>query len=280
MKHEFFFYSGLPRSGGTMLASVMNQHPDLHVTPLSPTVELLYYTEKYFDEQSEAYNADPRVDGKQCVLENIARNYYHSIDKKYIMDNNRAWPNNVGRITRFLTKDPKIVCIVRDVPSILASFIDLLNRNNNPGENFVDRWLLDNNLELTTENRCMYLMQPIGIVNQSLWSMYQGFKKGYRDIMHLVEYNDLVNEPEQTLYDITKFLNINEHKFEFNNIVNVTPVNDVTYNLEGMHSVRPKLQDRKLDVYEILGRKLVEEYSGLEYWRTEKPKHKYSIFKI
>ena len=49
MNHEFFFYSGLPRSGGTMLASVMNQHPDLYVSPLSPTVELLYYTEKYFD---------------------------------------------------------------------------------------------------------------------------------------------------------------------------------------------------------------------------------------
>ena len=52
MKHKFFFYSGLPRAGGTMLASVMNQHPDLYVSPLSPTVELLYYTEKYFDEQS------------------------------------------------------------------------------------------------------------------------------------------------------------------------------------------------------------------------------------
>ena len=110
--------------------------------------------------------------------------------------------------------------------------------------------------------------------------MYQGFKKGYQDIMHIVEYNDLITEPEQTLFDITKFLGIKEHNFEFNNIVNVTPVSDVTYNLEGMHSVRPKLQDRKLDVYEILGKDLVDEYSGLEYWRSYKSNHKYNIFKI
>lgn len=280
MNHEFFFYSGLPRSGGTMLASVMNQHPDLYVTPLSLTVELLYYNKTYFLERSESYEADPRPIGMQCVLENIARNYYFDVSKKYIMDNNRAWPNNVNLIKKFLSKTPKIVCIVRDVPSILASFIDLVNHSNNPGKNFIDRWLLDHNLQLTTENRCMSLMQPIGIVNQSLWSLYQGFKHGHTDLMHIVEYNDLINEPHQTLFDITKWLGIEEHDFQFNNIINVTPVSDASYQLNGMHSVRPQLQDRKLDVYEILGKKLVEEYSGLEYWRGHKSNKKYSIFKI
>ena len=82
MKQEFFFYSGLPRAGGTMLASVMNQHPDLYVSPLSPTVELLYYTEKYFDEGSEAYNANPQPVAKQSVLESLPREYYKNIPKK------------------------------------------------------------------------------------------------------------------------------------------------------------------------------------------------------
>lgn len=280
MKHKFFFYSGLPRAGGTMLASILNQHPYLHVTPLSPTVELLYYTEKYFDEGSEGYAADPQPMGKQSVLENIPRNYYAHIKKPYIMDNNRAWPNNIDRIQRFMEPDPKIVCIVRDIPSILASFIDLVNRSKTPGKNFIDSWLIENNLELTTENRCYYLMQPTGIVNQSLWSMYQGYAKGQAHRMHLVEYDDLVSEPENTLAKIIDFLGIDQHEFNFDNIVNVTPVNDVTYNLEGMHSVRATLQSRDLNPVEILGPELVEYYSGLEYWRKCDSGHKYNVFGI
>ncbi len=281
MKQEFFFYSGLPRAGGTMLASVMNQHPDLYVSPLSPTVELLYYTEKYFDEGSEAYNANPQPVAKQNVLESLPREYYKNIPKKYIMDNNRAWPNNVDRICNFITTKPKIVCIVRDVPSILASFIDLVNRSNNPGDNFIDRWLVDNRMELNTKNRCYYLMQPTGIVNQSLWSMYQGYNNpSVKACMHIVEYDDLVSNPEETLSDIVDFLDIPSYKFVFNNIKNVTPVDDVTYNLEGMHSVRPKLVSRNLDPVEILGIELVREYSKLEYWRESKKTSKIKLFSI
>ena len=281
MKQEFFFYSGLPRAGGTMLASVMNQHPDLYVSPLSPTVELLYYTEKYFDEGSEAYNANPQPVAKQSVLESLPRESYKNIPKKYIMDNNRAWPNNTDRICNFMTKTPKIVCIVRDIPSILASFIDLVNRSNNPGENFIDRWLVDNRMELNTKNRCYYLMQPTGIVNQSLWSMYQGYNNSsVKACMHMVEYDDLISKPDEIMSDIVDFLDIPSYKFVFNKIENVTPVDDVTYNLEGMHSVRPKLASRYLDPVEILGYELVKQYSGLEYWREVVKPSKVKLFSI
>lgn len=278
--HKFFFYSGLPRAGGTMFASILNQHPDLHVTPQSPTVELLYYTEKYFDDGSVGYAADPQPTGKQTVLENISRNYYAHIEKPCIMDNNRAWPNNISRIQQFIEPDPKIVCIVRDIPSILASFIDLINRSTNVGENFIDKWLIENNLELTTENRCYYLMQPSGIVNQSLWAMYQGYAKGHSHRMHLVEYDELVDDPKNTLAKVIDFLGIKKHEFNFDKIVNVTPVNDLTYNLEGMHSVRSRVQSRELNPIEILGPELVEYYSGLEYWRNDKVEHIYNVFGI
>lgn len=279
--HKFFFYSGLPRAGGTMLASVLNQHPDLHVTALSPTIELLYYTEQYFDERSEAYTADPQPAARQALLESIPQTYYSHIDKPYIMDNNRAWPNNVDRIRRFITADPKIVCIVRDIPSILASFIDLVERNHNPGKNFIDSWLLEQGLALTTANRCWYLMQPTGIVNQSLWSMYQGWKDpAIRTSMHLVEYDLLVADPVNTMHGIVEFLGLSPHEFVFDDIKNVTPVDDVAYNLAGMHSVRPQLERRNLDPVAVLGYELVQQYSGLEYWRKPADPNKYMIFGI
>jgi sulfotransferase len=124
-------------------------------------------------------------------------------------------------------------------------------------------------------------MQPTGIVNQSLWSMYQGYNNpSVKSCMHMVEYDDLISNPEETLSDIVDFLDIPSYKFVFNNIKNVTPVDDVTYNLEGMHSVRPKLASRNLDPVEILGPELVREYSGLEYWREVVKPSKIKLFSI
>lgn len=280
MNHDFLFYSGLPRSGGTMLASVLNQHPELHVTTLSPTIELLYYNENYF-ETSDAFLADRNEDGKNRILRSIPQNYYSHIEKKYIVDNSRGWPNNIQRIKDHITPDPKIVCIVRDIPSILASFIDLIHRNNTEGKNFIDKWLIENNLELTTENRCKYLMQPIGIVNQSLWSMYQGYASSESHRLHLVEYDDLVAYPEETLDKILKFYKVTDYKFDFNHIENVTPVDDLmAYGLNGMHDVRPKLQHRHLNVEEILGKSIIDQYSGFEYWRQSSKTNKYKVFGI
>jgi hypothetical protein len=96
----------------------------------------------------------------------------------------------------------------------------------------------------------------------------------------MVEYDNLISNPEETMSDIVDFLDIPSYKFVFNKIENVTPVDDVTYNLEGMHSVRPKLSSRNLDPVEILGPELVREYSKLEYWRKVVKPNKVKLFSI
>jgi sulfotransferase len=195
--------------------------------------------------------------------------YYADIEKKYIIDKNRAWPNNIDRIKKYITKTPKIICIVRDVPSILASFINLIEKNKNSGVNFIDQWLLENNYELTTENRCMYLMQPIGIVNQSLWAFLQAFEKNQQQHLHVVEYEDLMLNPDKVLKGVINCLNIENFNFNFDHIVNSVQEDDTTYNLEGMHTVRSKLEHQKLNTKDIIGQKLIDKYSGLEFWRKQ-----------
>jgi sulfotransferase len=274
MKHEFFFYSGLPRTGSTLLGALLNQHPEIYCSAISPVLECMYYTEQYFLNGSEQYNAFKRPEAVQRVIENVSISYYADIEKKYIIDKNRAWPNNIDRIKKYITKTPKIICIVRDVPSILASFINLIEKNKNSGVNFIDKWLLENNHELTTENRCMYLMQPIGIVNQSLWAFLQAFEKNEQHYLHIVEYEDLMREPDKVLKGIINYLNIESFNFDFDHIVNPVQEDDTTYNLEGMHMVRSKLEHQKLSTKDIIGQKLIDKYSGLEFWREKRKQTK------
>lgn len=274
MNRRFFFLAGLPRSGSTLLAAILNQHPEIYSGLLSPVLEFMYYTEQYFLTKSEQYKVFKRPDAVTNVVKNIPLSYYEDIDKKYIMDKNRAWPNNIDRIKKYITSEPKIVCTVRDMPSILASFIHLIEKNKNNGINFVDRWLIDNNFPLTTENRCMYLMQPIGIVNKSMWSFLQAFEKNYQHHLHIVEYADLMKEPERTMAKITDYLGVDNFNFDYDNIINPVEEDDTEYNLEGMHSVRKKISDQKLDPRKILGDDIIKKFSGLEFWRSNQPKIK------
>lgn len=271
---KYFFYSGLPRAGSTLVGALLNQHPDVYCSALSPVLECMYYTEQYFLKKSEQYNAFKRPHAVTNVVRNVPESYYADIDKNIIIDKSRAWPNNIDRIKKYITPDPKIICMVRDIPSILASFINLIDKNKNEGTNFIDAWLLENGYKLTTENRCMYLMQPIGIVNQSIWSFMQAFEKNEQKHLHIVEYEDLMREPDLVMQNILRYIGADKFNFDYSHISNPVQEDDTIYNLEGMHTVRIKLEHQKLNTKEIIGQKLIDKYSGLEFWRGYKEKIK------
>jgi len=44
-----FFLSGLPRSGSTLLGSLLNQHPEIYATPTSPLADLLCLLDTNFN---------------------------------------------------------------------------------------------------------------------------------------------------------------------------------------------------------------------------------------
>ena len=126
MHKTYFFESGLPRSGSTLLSAILNQNPDLHCGAISPVLEVMYYTEQYF-EGSEQALAYPKPDQHHKIISSVIDNYYSDRNEKYVIDKCRAWTNNVDRIKKYITKTPKILCPVRDVLEILASFIEMIH---------------------------------------------------------------------------------------------------------------------------------------------------------
>jgi sulfotransferase len=41
---QFYFLSGLPRSGSTVLAAILNQHPDMHTSSTSGLLDMMFGT--------------------------------------------------------------------------------------------------------------------------------------------------------------------------------------------------------------------------------------------
>ena len=70
----YFFLSGLPRSGSTLLSSILNQNPDIYCSPEQSLIcDFLYQNEQYFD-ISEEYQSWTNESGKNQILKSVIQN--------------------------------------------------------------------------------------------------------------------------------------------------------------------------------------------------------------
>ena len=86
MNKDYIFVSGLPRSGSTLFKAILNQNPDIHAGAISPVLEVMYYTEQYFNESEQAL-AYPKPPQQHKIISSVIDNYYSDIDKPIICDN-------------------------------------------------------------------------------------------------------------------------------------------------------------------------------------------------
>lgn len=265
MSKTYFFMSGLPRSGSTLLGALLNQHPQIHCGAISPVLELMYYNEQYFL-SSEQFKAYPKPASAQKIVSSVIDNFYHDIDKPYVVDKCRAWPNNVDRIKQYITDNVKIICPVRPVLEILTSFISLIHRN--PEEvSYVDKDLINMGLELTDDNRCDLLMSANGIVDQSLYALSKGIANCHQQHLLLVEYDHLALDTENTMNKIYNWLGIDDYRHDLKNIENKYREDDSVYDLKDMHEVRAVVGKISQPPNQVLSKRTIEKYQGMDFWR-------------
>jgi sulfotransferase len=260
--------AGLPRSGSTLLKSILNQNPKIHCSPISPILELIYYNQQYFltSEQALAY---PKPEQEHLIISNIINQFYSDRKEEIVIDHCRAWVNNLERIKPYITEKPKILCPVRDVLEILTSFITMIHRNRDQ-VSFIDKALIEKNILLTDDNRCDLLMCPVGIVDQSLWAFKEGYRKGDGQYFYNIEYEDLINEPEKTLKGIYDYLELDYFSHDFKKIENRHRERDAEiWGLSDMHDVRKELKKTSPKPEEVLSDYVLNKYSSREFWRQK-----------
>ena len=128
---ELHILAGLPRSGGTWLALILNQNPKFYAAkPLSLFLELLWrnYTlweDKWFEGDLMNHEFQQL---KIPYLQKLTTLYFEQLtDRPIIIDNRREWATqaNIKMYTEVFGKPPKLICMVRNVEEIAASFVFL-----------------------------------------------------------------------------------------------------------------------------------------------------------
>tara|TARA_R100000005_G_C4989411_1_gene197101 strand:+ start:791 stop:1684 length:894 start_codon:yes stop_codon:yes gene_type:complete len=269
-KKSYYFMAGLPRSGSTLLSSLLNQNPEIYSGPSSPVLSTMHIIQNTLS-QDELYQSYPKPEQASALVSDVINHYYADVEEKIVIDKNRGWTSSFGMARGFITPDPKVIVPVRDISEILVSFLTLVKRNPyQEGQekiNFIDENLIKQGFPINDRNRCMFLVNN-GIVGSSLGSIKETLENGEWVNCHFVEYQQLVDYPQATMDKLYKFLDLESFEHDFDNVENIHREKDQElYGLADMHYVRPKVKSTAPDPADILPPDLLEECQSLDFWR-------------
>lgn len=105
-------------------------------------------------------------------------------------------------------------------------------------------------------------MMPNGEIDRAIFSIANLLKE-HRDRVYVVWFDDLLDNPQQTLNGIYDFLGVDKFIHNFNNIKAVDEQDDLTaFGIAGLHDVKKKLARPKTDPSEILSEYTIQKYKN------------------
>lgn len=267
MIKTFHFLSGLHRSGNTIVSALLNQHPEIYVSPLSNLSSVLWGIESEINYSENALRSDQNKDRCRRVQASIASTMYSDVEKPIVIDREKDWghPANIDLAINYVNDRPKIIITVRDIIDVLGSYIDinmerqLLEANNHN----VYSLQYKDPVEAVAE----YAMRPDGKIQRTMFCIANAIRDTRVDV-HIVEYEHLLDNPQHVMSSIYEFLNVENFYNNFQNISKLEKDNDlINGNNPNLHEIRKSLSRSNKNYKEILPDIIVKRYSGMEFWR-------------
>ena len=255
---KIFFLAGFPRSGNTLLTSILNQNPDIGCTPNSVILEI--YKDVWNLKHTDVFKNYPDHESLHRVMEAIIPAYYQHWNFKYIIDRGPAGTEgNLYLLKKFLKQEIKVIFLVRPILEVLASWISWMQKT---PDSFIRR-----NTKNPTE-ACHFLMSNTSQIAKELLCMQNLLKPENKHHVHFVDYKDIVSKPEHTIKSIYKFLGIPSFKHRFIDLDQVV-VNGLGYDDtimgKDMHTIKTKkLIKSKTDV-NILPKEIIKQYGKIKF---------------
>ena len=140
MPKKIFFQSSLPRVGSTVFQNLMNQDPRFYASSTSGLLELAFAA-RYNYTNSPEFKAQDAEIMKKAFLAFCREGffgYYSAItEKQYVIDKSRGHFAHYDFIDSFYP-NPKIICLVRNLPDIIASMEKMFRKNQYKSSPLVD----------------------------------------------------------------------------------------------------------------------------------------------
>jgi sulfotransferase len=236
---QFVCLAGLPRSGSTVLSAILAQNPTIYAEGNSALCQIMLDMYKScYQNASEQLMANSRLlKTSTDLIQAVPQIYYKNRlnqEHKVVLDKCRAWvsPSNIELLKQYIEPNVKIIVLERSLTDILKSFMKLYQKNNWSEEKINEtlKALLEPNAD------------PIMTSYEAIQQAKQNIEK-YRENLLFIQYEDLVNKPEETIQSIYTFCGWPAYAHQFTDIIKnpENKENDEFYQLKDFHHIRPTL---------------------------------------
>lgn len=258
--------AGLPRSGSTVLTALLNQHPEIYASSQSNLINMLFALNEQIPNY-ESYKAGMFHDGYETLMSSMADNFYAHIDKPLIIDKNRGWgtPHNWDTLSQYVNPKRKVILTMRPILEVLASFIKVIEKSEKitgkPTYYDQDFWVT--HYRDKRDAQVDYIMRLNAEIDKAIYSI-SNLLKNHSESVHIVWFNDLIENPQHTLNEVYNFLEVNKHQNNFDAIEEVNKQDDLKgYKIVGLHDIGKKLKNPATNPKDYLS-----EYAIAKYGKT------------
>ena len=277
MIEKIFFQSSMPRSGSTLLQNLLGSNPDIYGTGTDGVLELLfgsranYSTSPEFKSQDAVLMESAFKSFCNKGLEGYCSALIEGTDKKHVLVKSRGWGVYRGFLDSFYP-DPKIICMVRDLKDVVASYEKIYRgnplRHDSIREDVSARGT-------TVHKRVDEWMTPTNTIGRAVERIFECVRQGYDDKILYVRYEDLNLYPETEMTRIYQYLGIPYFNHDFDNIPQLTKEDDAVFGLTSdLHTIRPKLEMKPSDANMVLGKDINEWLYTQYQWYYDKFRYK------
>jgi sulfotransferase len=258
---SFYFISGLPRSGSTLLSGILKQNPEFYADIASPVQGIVNNTIDFMTGCEN--NLNLTEDRRKNILLSIFEGYYKHLETPVIFDSSRGWTKNTTLLQE-LFPTTKILCCVRDIPWIINSF-ELINKKNP----FYTSTLVKEECKDNVFSRSDAMMDKNGGIIAGPWIALQ---EGYAmnpEMIYFVEYENLCKNPEKEMRTIYEFLEKPYYSHDFENVEYSNENFDRSCNLKDLHTVRKRVEYKEQK--KVLPPEVWEKYEtmNMEFWKKD-----------
>ena len=255
---KYHFIAGLPRSGTTLLSTILKQNPKFEASISGP---LARYVRAVIQESSAqgGYRFECPPEKRKKLINGLFENYYDDPTKEVAFNTNRGWGLLLPTV-KDLYPSSKVILCVRDIGWILDSFETLQRKNPYV---FTSMFSPDENTNVYS--RCEALLSPGRTLGFAYNAVKQAITGEFKQDVMIIDYVQLASQPEMTMKNVYNFIGEEYYAHDFDNVEASYDEFDEDVQLPGLHTTRKKIEYIPRDT--ILPPDIWQQVKGMEVWK-------------
>ena len=232
---KFHLITGLPRSGTTLLSTILRQNPKFESSISGP---LARFTRAIIQESSSqgGYRHECPPEKRKQIIDNLFNTYYDDPTKEVAFNTNRGWSLLLPTV-KDLYPNAKVIMCVRDMYRVINSFETLVRKQ---PYTFTSMFSPEENINVYS--RAQALLDNNKTIGFAYASLKQGITSEFKKDIFILEYDKLARFPEMSMKAIYKFIGEEYFDHDYNNVEYSHSAFDEDVLLDNLHTTRKKVE--------------------------------------